>query len=115
MIGVIMKLGSEIVEVRVQGNQVLFRTGQFGGAFTTLAGLKLSKAGVVKEFPDLEDKENWKEITIKRFKEKIKNINNEMDKIKYIVDDLSKFGYVPLYLNQQGHRIKKYDMAKQSV
>ena len=104
MIGVIMKLGSEVVEIRVQGNQVLFRTGQFGGAFSTLAGLKLDKGGVIKEFPDLENKENWKEEAIKRFKEKMKTMKTEKEQVKYLINDLQKYGYLPKYIQKEGFR-----------
>ena len=85
-------------------SQCVFRTTQFGGAFTTIEGLKLDKFGVEKEFPDLKGNENWKAEAIKRFKEKIKQMDNETQRIEYIKNELTKFGYVPLYLNKQGHR-----------
>lgn len=107
MIGVIFNLGSEIVEVRVNGNQCLFRTGQYGGAFVPIEGLKLVKGGVIKEHPDLKDEENWKQIAIERFKEKIKGYDTEMQRINYIIEDLKKFGYVPMYLQRHGHRTRK--------
>ena len=107
MIGVIFQFGSEYVEVIIRDNKVLFKTNQFGGAFVPIQGIKLSKQGVVKEFPDLKEREDWKKIAIERFNEKIKSMDTEIEKINYIMEDLSKFGYVPLYLQQQGHRVKK--------
>jgi len=107
MIGVIFELGSEIIEVRISGTQCLFKTGQFGGGFAPIEGLKLSKHGVVKEFKDLENRDDWKEEAIKRFKEKLKGMSTEMERTNYVIKDLSKFGYVPRYLQRAGHRIKK--------
>ena len=107
MIGIIFQFCSEYVEVRVDGNNCLFKTGQFGGAFAPIDGLKLDKGGVMKEFPDLVGNDDWREEAVKRFKEKIKNMDTEMDKINYIKEDLTKFGYVPMFLQQQGHRIKR--------
>lgn len=107
MIGVIFNYINEIVELRIDGNNCLFRTGQYGGAFVTIDGLKLSKNGVMKEHPDLKDKENWREEAIKRFKEHIKNLPSEIEKINYIIKELKSCGYIPLYLQRQGHRPQK--------
>lgn len=107
MIGVIFQFGNELVEVRVNDEQVLFRTRQFGGAFATIDNLRLSKVGCIKEFPELKNNPEWRKITIERFKEKIKALKTEKEKINYIIDDLSKFGYVPYAMQEKGHRIKK--------
>lgn len=104
MIGIIFQFGGEPVEVRVEGTNVLFRTGQFGGAFAPIDGLKLDYNGVCREFPDLELKSDWREEAIKRFKDKMKGMNTEEDRINYIKDDLKKFGYIPLFYQKQGHR-----------
>jgi len=97
MIGVIFSLASEMIEVRIIDNQCLFKTGHFGGSFVPIDSLKLSKQGVTKEFPDLKENENWKEEAIKRFKGNIKNMKSETERIDYVIKDLSKFGYKPLY------------------
>ena len=107
MIGVIFDYSGDKVEVRVTGNQVLFRTNQTGSQFTTIEGLKLDYKGVCREHPDLEKKENWKGEAIKRFKEKIKSYDTEEQKINYIINDLKKFGYIPCFIQKAGHRIKK--------
>jgi len=91
----------------VDGNNCLFKTGQFGGAFAPIDGLKLDKSGTMKEFPDLVGNDDWREEAVKRFKDNIKKMDTEMDKINYIKEDLIKFGYVPMYLQQKGHRVKK--------
>ena len=103
MIGVIFTFGSEVIEIRVDGINVTFRTAQAPG-FTTIEGLRLEKVGVIKEFPDLKDNENWQNIARERFKEKIKTLNTEKERVDYIVEDLKKFGYVATHLQRQGHR-----------
>lgn len=103
MIGVIFDYGTEKVEVRIDGTQCLFRTTQFM-QFTTIEGLKLSKAGVIKEFPDLKDNEKWREEAIKRFREKLKGLETEEQRMKYIIKDLTKFGYVPIAYQKKGFR-----------
>jgi len=108
MIGVIFHYAGENVEVRIIGTNCLFRTQQFGSVFTTIDGLKIEKAGAVKEFPDLKDDKDWKEKTISRFKLKIKELDNEEDRMNYIVNDLMKFGYQPLYIQRTGQRTKRF-------
>jgi len=78
MVGVIFQFGSEIVEVRVQDSNCFFRTSNFQ-QFATIEGLKLDKAGVIKEFPDLNDKEDWRQEAIKRFKDKLKTMKTEKE------------------------------------
>ena len=107
MIGLIFQLGPEIVEVRVDNNNILFRNNDSNGMFTTIEGLKLNKVGVIKEFPDLKDNENWQNITRERFKEKIKTMNTEMERANYIIEDLKKYGYKPLYIQRKGFRVEK--------
>jgi hypothetical protein len=107
LIGIIFNFGTDVVEVRVNGNNCLFRTKQFGGAFAPIEGLNIDKKGSLKEFPDLKDREDWKEETIKRFKEKLKNMRTEEERIEYIKNDLQKYGYVPIYKQKQGFRPEK--------
>lgn len=103
MIGVIFSFGTEIVEVRIKEKNVFFRTSN-SQTFGDIDGLKLDRAGVIKEFPDLKDKEDWQKQARDRFKEKIKNMENEEQRIKYVIEDLSKYGYKPLYMQKQGFR-----------
>ena len=107
MIGVIFDFSGDKVEVRVTGNQVLFRTNQTGNQFATIDNLRLDKSGVIKEHPDLENNKNWREESIKRFNDKIKSYKIEEQKINYIINDLKKFGYIPLFIQKQGFRPKK--------
>jgi len=107
LIGLIFQLGPEIVEVRVDGTNIQFRNNDSNGMFTTIEGLKLNKVGVIREFPDLKDNENWQNIARERFKEKIKSMNTEMEGANYIIEDLKKFGYEPKYRQRQGFRPEK--------
>ncbi len=103
MIGIIFNYGNEVVEVRIDGMKCFFRTSQFH-KFATLEGLKLDKKGVIKEFPDLKDNENWRDESIKRFENKMEKLDNENERMRYIIKDLSKFGYKPMYYQKQGYR-----------
>jgi len=104
MIGVIFQFVNDVIEVRIDRNNCLFRTGQYGGAFVPLDGLKLDKNGVIKEHPDLKDRKDWREISIKRFKEHIKKMESETQKANYVISELSKCGYSPQYFQRAGHR-----------
>jgi hypothetical protein len=104
MIGVIFDFGGEPVEVRVHGYNCFFRTKQTFGALAPIEALKLDKKGVVKEHPDLENDEEWRTKAITRFKDKLKEYNTEMERIKYLINDLKKYGYKPLYFQRDGHR-----------
>lgn len=107
MIGIIFKFGFERVEVRIDKTNCYFRTGQFGGALVPIDSIKIDKAGSIKEHPDLADRTDWKEETIKRFKEKLKELKTENERMKYVIDDLSKKGYEPLYIQRDGYRPQK--------
>lgn len=103
MIDIIFKFGSENVFVRVQDINVFFRTQQ-SQVYATIDGLKLDKGGVIKEHPDLKDREDWKAEAILRFKHKIKKMNNEQERVKYVIEELGKFGYIPYIIQKQGFR-----------
>jgi len=104
MISTIFQNGSEVIEVRINQTNCLFRTQSTQGGFVPIEGIKLEKAGCIKEHPDLKEDEDWRSETIKRFKQKIKEYETEKQRMKYIISDLTKHGYKPLYYQQQGHR-----------
>ena len=104
-LGIIFQLASEVFEVRIDKGNVLFRTTSTNGAFGTIDNLQLNYVGVIKEFPDLKDSKEWRQEAIKRFKEKIKTMN-EIEASKYIIEDLIKFGYKPLYKQRDGFRVE---------
>jgi len=106
MIGIIFEYINEKVEVRIKDNNCYFRTSQFM-QFVPIEGLRIDKKGAIKEHPDLKDDKDWREKTIQRFKDKINKMNNEKEIAKYIMNDLSKYGYKPLYLQESGFRPKK--------
>ena len=103
MIGIVFQFGSEVIEVRIKNSTCYFRTSQFQN-YATIDGLKLDKLGVIKEFPDLKDNPDWRKISIERFKKKMKELKTEKEQAEYLISDLSKYGYVPKYLQREGHR-----------
>jgi hypothetical protein len=78
------------------------------GMITSVEGLRLSKAGVLKEHPDLKDNPDWKKIAINRLKDHVKSFKNEMNKLNYVKDELNKFGYDALFYQRAGFRPKKF-------
>lgn len=106
MLGVIFEFGTDIVEVRVGGNHVVFRNAT-NPNYSTIDNLQLSYTGVCKEFPDLKDSEHWRVDAIARFKTKIAELESDEDKMDYIVTDLSKHGYIPKFVQKGGHRVKR--------
>ena len=104
MIATLFQYGSEVVEVRIDNTSCLFRTQNTNGGFTTIEGIKLNKAGCIKEHPDLKNRKDWNEESIKRFKLKLKELKTEKERMKYIIEDLTGHGYKPLYYQQQGFR-----------
>lgn len=105
--GIIFEFKGEKVEVRLESEICLFRKLNSGGILCPIEKLRIDKKGVIKEFPDLKDNEEWREEAIKRFKEKLKSYKTERERIDYIINDLIKFGYIPLYSQVQGHRPKR--------
>jgi len=108
MIGIVFRFGTEIIEVRIDGVNCFFRTGTQGNLFVPINNLRIDKNGAIKEFPDLKDRDDWRSETINRFKEKLKGLNTEDERVKYICEDLKKFGYIPMYKQQAGHRVTKF-------
>jgi len=104
MIEVIFYFGTEIVMARIREGRVTFCSSSNGNYEATIEGIKLSKAGVMKEFPDLKDNPLWKEEAIKRFKQKINELGTEEAIAEYIIADLQKVGYVPKWKQKQGFR-----------
>lgn len=104
MISVIFSFGNEKVLINVQGHNVYFGSTEFGAQLAPIEGLKLSKAGVLKEFPELTDDKNWRGKAITKFKKKILELKTETDVADYIIEDLKKFGYKPEFKQRDGFR-----------
>ena len=105
MIEVIFLFNSETYRVVVNRNSLLFGKDNQGG-LAPIDKLKLSKEGVIKEFPDLKDNTEWRTIAVDRFKEKVSQMNSEIEVVRYVVNDLQKFGYKPIKMNRAGCRSK---------
>lgn len=104
MINLTFYYGTEIVFIRVKGNDIKFSTSLQQNKWATIEGLKLDYAGCIREFPELELSKNWREEVIFRFKQKIKSLKTENDKAKYIISDLKKYGYIPKWKQKAGFR-----------
>jgi hypothetical protein len=109
MIQVLFEFCGEHILVVIEGTKIMFGNTSFGAKFATIDGLKLDYNGTIREFPDLELEKDWREIAIERFKNKIKTYQTERDIASYVVDELKKFGYVPLKIQIQGYRWRKLD------
>lgn len=107
MIKGLFKLAGDIQEVIIKGNELLFFDIN-SGMMTTIEGLRLSKAGSIKEFPDLKEDEEWRKKTIERLKQKMKSLNTETEKMEYVKGELTKFGYEPLHYQRAGFRPQKF-------
>ena len=107
MIKGLFQLGSQQVEVIINGSELFFYDTN-SRQITTISGLQFKKSGVIKEFPDLENNDNWKQIAIDRLKEHIKNIVKEDDKLDYVKKELEKYGYRGLYKQKAGWRPEKF-------
>ncbi len=104
---ILFGFGSDKILVSINGNEVYFSNTSFGTLKAPIENLNISKEGVIKEFPDLEDDLEWKIKAIKKFKEKIISLKTEKEKADYIIEDLRKFGYIPEQIQKVGFRPKK--------
>lgn len=107
MIKLTLKMGGDLQEVVIKGNELMFF--DIGsGMMTTLHGLRLSKANCIKEFPDLKDDGEWKKKSIERLKKKMNQYKTEMEKAKYVNSELVKQGYESMFYQRAGFRPSKW-------
>lgn len=104
MIDVILFYGSEVVFVRIRNSTVNFATSSSQGKYSDISGLRISRAGAIKLYPDLYDKVDWKSQAISRFKEHIQSLGSEEEIFSYVIRELKDCGYVPKYKQKQGFR-----------
>lgn len=104
MILIFFRFGADHILVRIDGNKVEFGNTVYGAQMATIDGIKLVYSGVIKEFPDLKDNPQWKEIAIQRFKNHIDNLGSEIEREKYIIKELRTWGYIPLKRQVNGFR-----------
>lgn len=107
MIGVVFQFGNEIVEVRINGGELYFRTSTFGSQFVPLESLKIDKSGALKDNPDLKDDIEWRMKAINRLKDKVKTLGSDRKRAEYVINDLKRYGYIPMYMQEAGHRVVK--------
>lgn len=100
------RLGGELFNIIIDGTNLMFLNSS--GTITTIDGVRISKGGVIKEFPELENNPEWKKIAIERLKEKIKSLQTEMERTNYVKDELVKFGYEAMFYQRAGHRPSKF-------
>ena len=96
--------GTEIIIARITPQGVLFMRPSIHTNFLPIDNLQLSKEGVEKEFPHLKGSPTWKEEAIVLFKNHIERLQTEEAIEKYIIEDLSKHGYIAKIRIKQGHR-----------
>lgn len=107
MIRSVFQIGGDQIEVIVRGNELLFFD-MASGVMTSLEGIKLSKSGVIKELPELENDKDWRKKAIEQLKKKMKTYKSELEKISYVKEELTKQGYTALYYQNAGFRPKKW-------
>lgn len=100
---VTFSLGGDMLVVEVDGNNAVFMDGA-SGMLTSIEGLRINRAGVLKEFPDLEHDDEWRKKAIDRLKLHISRIESEHGRIDYIISELVKHGYRPLFRQKNGWR-----------
>lgn len=101
------KLGSDLIDAIIRDKNLIFHDNS-SGAITTIEGLRISRAGVLKEHPDLKDNPDWKKIAIDRLKKHIKSLEKEIKMLYYVKDELNKFGYEALHYQKAGFRPRKF-------
>lgn len=104
MIEALFKFANNHILITIKNKKVFFANTASGNKQSEIDNLKLDQVGVVREFPDLAGKADWKQEAIKRFKEKINLMENEDEILTYIVEELKKFGYEPMYKQKPGFR-----------
>lgn len=105
-IQVFFQQGSERMAIRIIGENVLFIDLQ-NNIVAPLEGLNLNKQGVIKEYPDLKDDEEWKSKSIQRFVDKIKSLPSETERAKWLIEEMKSMNYTPLYQQRNGFRPQK--------
>jgi hypothetical protein len=108
MIEMLFHFGPEIILIKIDGTRVSFGNTTYGAQLSPIDGLKLDKAGVEKQFPDLKGNPAWKEKAIHRFKKHIAELRSEKERAKYVEQDLIKHGYILKKVQETGMRPRSY-------
>ena len=108
--------GGEILVISVERNnekgttQILFSNSTTGlKHFAPIEGLQLSKAGILKEHPDLMGGElaDIRKIAIERLKTKLNTLKTDLDIREYVILELTKVGYKYKSYQKPGWRMQK--------
>ena len=102
----VFQQGSNRMAIRIIGSNVLF-IDLSSNMLSPIEGLKLSRQGVIKEYPDLKDNPQWKQIAIERFVKKIKELPSEEKRSEWLIEEMKEMGYTPLYKQRNGWRPQK--------
>ena len=106
MIRLLFGYFTDKVLITIKGTDVKFANTAFGAREARLKDLKLSKDGVEREFPELKGDKAWRRKALDKFDKKIKELDTERERAKYIIQDLCKFGYNLEQEQQEGFRPK---------
>ncbi len=101
------QFGNDMIECILDGNNLMFMDISTG-MITTPEGLRISKDGVTKQFPDLRNDDEWKKKAIERLKEHMKKFDTGEKKLSYIKGELVRYGYTPLFKQRAGWRPEKF-------
>jgi len=104
MIDLIFHHASEVVIVRIKGNEVTFGSTIYGAKMASIDGLRLDFHGTMREFPDLKDDVDWRVKAIDRFKDHIAVLKEEEKIAEYILHELRTKGYTPKLKQKAGFR-----------
>ncbi|UCD20530.1 MAG: hypothetical protein JSW08_01995 [archaeon] len=111
MINLVFRGGGTILVVSIKPDGELWFGQQMGGfvKYAPIEGLKLNWAGIIKEFPDLEDKpaEEAQKIAIQRFKKKLKEQKTEKQKIAFVRKEMAECGYTLEVIQKKGFRPRR--------
>ena len=95
--------------IRVIGTNVLFVDLQTN-MMSPIEGLKFNPEGIKKEYPDLKDigdKKELQRIATERFVEKIKNLPSETERVNWLIEEMKSMGYIPKIKQRMGFRPQK--------
>ena len=105
----IFELGGDMALVRFSGNDVVFSTSDSNfQQYSPIEGLRLSRDGILKEFPDLK-KSNLSDgelrgEAVKRFKEKIRGFETDLETKEYLIEEFENMGYTLKTIKKKGWR-----------
>lgn len=100
-----------VIEVNIHSKDKITKITSFVNGiptYTKLEGLQFNVSGIIKEFPDLKDKEipEMRKIALQRFKDHLDKMKSEKELIQYVYRELGKSGYIFKSIQKPGFRIQ---------